>query len=84
MDWAAAFLLTLGHVENNPILALTQKRFPLKIMLFKRHWILIYAVGKPAARLHQSECHGSHFIICLDWRAKTKEMLHKKWCGQCH
>lgn len=65
MDWAAAFLLVLGHVENNPILALTQKGFPLKIMLFKRPWIPIYPVGKPAARLHQSECHGSHFIIHL-------------------
>lgn len=36
MDRAAALLLTLGHVENNPILALTQKGFPLKLVLFKR------------------------------------------------
>lgn len=37
MDGAAALLLTLGHVENNPIRALTQKGFAFKIMLFKRH-----------------------------------------------
>lgn len=84
MDWAAAFLLVLGHVENNPILALTQKGFPLKIMLFKRHWILIYPIGKPAARLHQSERHGSHFITHLGWGATTKGMQHQKWGGQCH